>query len=182
MFVLVSMSPKMNPSTRSMEAFLFQQNEECVVGVFATKELAVNGISSYAGTSNAGKRALIYEMLPDGDKQKRVKIYEGSFPLCAPKISSNQEPIAHTFQLKLMRERIQKLEEKLESKCAEYNRLKISSNQEPIAHTFQLKLMRERIQKLEEKLESKCAECNRLKIDNSEMTTMINRMKDLIQV
>jgi len=147
MFVLVSMSPKMSPkmvsSTRNMEAFLFQQNEECVVGVFATKELAVHGISSYAGTSNAGKRALIYEMLPDGDKQKRVKIYEGSFPLCAPKISSNQEPIAHTFQLKLMRERIQKLEEKLESKCAE---------------------------------------CNRLKIDNSEMTTMINRMKDLIQV
>ena len=146
MFVLVSMSPKMDPSmvnARNMEAFLLQQNEECVVGVFATKELAVHGISSYAGTSNAGKKALIYEMLPDGDKQKRVKIYEGSFPLCAPKISSNQVPIAHTFQLKLMRERIQKLEEKLESKCAE---------------------------------------CNLLKIDNSEMTTMINRMKDLIQV
>jgi hypothetical protein len=144
MFVLVSMPPVyMDFHKHRITDLLAHSNDECVVGVFATKELAVHGISSYAGTSNAGKRALIYEMLPDGDKQKRVKIYEGSFPLCAPKISSNQEPIAHTFQLKLMRERIQKLEEKLESKCAE---------------------------------------CNLLKIDNSEMTTMINRMKDLIQV
>jgi hypothetical protein len=143
MFVLVSTNNMLDPMNNKIFAVLSQSTDECVVGVFTTKELAVKGISSYAGTSHTGKRALIYEMLPDGDKQKRVKIYEGSFPFCAPKLNSDQEPIAHAFQLKLMRSRIQKLEEKLEAKCAE---------------------------------------CNLLKIDNGEMTAMITRMKDFIQV
>ena len=130
MFVLVSVNKFVESTSFSvLRHDHIRSIEECVVGVFTTKELAVHSISAYAGTSYAGNRALIYEMLPDGNKQKRVKIYDGSFPLCAPKLSSNQEPITHVCQLKQMQERIQKLEEKLDAKCAECNRLKNDNEQ-----------------------------------------------------
>jgi hypothetical protein len=127
--------------------------DECVVGVFTTKELAIQGITAYSTTSHAGKVARIYQMLPDGDKQKRVKIYEGSFPLCAPKLSNDD-----------MNMSIQKLEETLK-------------------HFVEVSKFNTRhVQKLEEKLEAKAAECNHLKMDNNELTNLINRMKKLIQV
>ena len=122
--------------------------DECVVGVFTTKELAVHGISSYTGTPHAGKKAVIYEMVPTGDKQKRVKIYEGSFPLCAPTLKPII-PESSNLTLTLVRDK---------------------------------KILQERIQKLEEKLESKYAECKLLKADNDEMTALITRMRNMIQV
>jgi hypothetical protein len=151
MFVLVSSVGLSNIKQPTLSQMIGQN--ECVVGVFTTKELAIQGITAYSTTAHAGLVARIYQMLPDGDKQKRVKIYDGSFPLCAPKLSNED-----------LNTRIQKLEERLE---AESNRLKFNN---------------QRIQKLEEKLEAKAAECNHLKMDNNELTNLINRMKKLIQV
>jgi len=129
MFVLISMHS------------VLKNNDECIVGLFTTMELAIQGILD-SRRSHAGKKALIYEMLPDGDTQRRVKIYEGSFPiLYAPFLCTKQEP---------------------------------SVIPENTMHT--------RIQKLEEKLEAKCAELNNLKNDNREMSSLILRMKELIQV
>ena len=182
MFVLVSMPQKMQWRGQSLNDLLTSM-DECVVGVFATKDLAVQNISVHAGSSHAGKVALIYEMVPVGKKQKRVKIYEGSFPLCAPKTSDDKQPSLSYLngQTKIMNKRIQKLEEKLEAKGAECNRLKIE-NSEMTASNDLTKTLNKRIQRLEEKLEAKGAECNRLKIDTSEMAALVDRMKILIQV
>jgi tetrahydromethanopterin S-methyltransferase subunit G len=181
MFVLVSMPQKMQWRGQSLNDVLASM-DECVVGVFATKELAVQNISVYAGSSHAGKVALIYEMVPVGNKQKRVKIYEGSFPLCAPKMSDDKQPsLAYlNGQTKIMNKRIQKLEEKLEAKGAECNRLKIENSEMAVSNDF-TKIVNKHTQRLEEKLEAKGAECNRLKDENTEMRALINRMKILIQ-
>lgn len=176
MFVLVSMPPKMDPLARANVLDMLKPNmDECVVGVYASRELAVQAISTYAGAPHGGKAALIYEMVPDGDKQKRVKIYEGSFPSFCIKLTPPKEPsISYMSGLtKILNARVQKLEEKLEAKEAECNGLK---NGPKITD------MNARLQKLEEKLEAKCAECNLLKADNREMATLIGRMKKLIQV
>ena len=177
MFVLISMPPKMDPrGPVSVMDLLNPSRDECVLGVFATKELAVQGISAYTGTPHSGKTAVIYEMLPAGDKQKRVKIYEGSFPLFAPKLSSNKNETSLSNSLnKILNKRIQLLEEKLETKVAECNRLKNDTSPK-------ITDLSSRLQKLEEKLESKCAECNRLKADNDELSALITRMRHLIQV
>lgn len=142
MFVLISMHPSPKADGKyKISQILLSSEKECILGLFTTKELAIQGILTYAGTLHAGKTALIYEMLPDGVRQKRVKIYEGSFPLYAPESCTKQEP---------------------------------SVIPENTMHT--------RIQKLEEKLEAKCAELNNLKNDNREMSSLILRMKELIQV
>ena len=153
MFVLVSMIPPavdvdMIINRAKIMDQIHPNRDECVVGVFTTKELAVHGISSYTGTPHAGKKAVIYEMVPTGDKQKRVKIYEGSFPLCAPTLKPII-PESSNLTLTLVRDK---------------------------------KILQERIQKLEEKLESKYAECKLLKADNDEMTALITRMRNMIQV
>lgn len=146
MFVLISMPPKMDPLGRaSIIDILKPSMDECVLGVFTTKELAVQGISAYTGTPHAGKTAVIYEMLPDGDKQKRVKIYEGSFPLRAPKLSNDvkhkQSSTAHlNGYIKIMNKHIQRLEEKLEAKGAECNRLK-NDNTELVALIDRMKVL-----------------------------------------
>lgn len=154
MFVLVSMIPPADVHDffihrAKIMDMVHPNRDECVVGVFTTKELAVHGISSYTGTPHAGKKAVIYEMVPTGDKQKRVKIYEGSFPLCAPTLKPII-PESSNLTLTLVRDKN--------------------------------KILQERIQKLEEKLESKYAECKLLKADNDEMTALITRMRNMIQV
>ena len=98
---------------------------ESVLGVFHTKELAIQSIPAYSGTSHAGKGAVIYQMLQDGDKQKRVKIYEGTIPICSPKLDNQSE----NNVMKILNKRIQLLEEKLEAKAAECNRLKSENNE-----------------------------------------------------
>ena len=60
-------------------------------------------------------------MIPDGDKQKRLKIYEGTFPICSPKLNNDS---THNDVVKALNARIQKLEEKLEAKVAEVNNMK----------------------------------------------------------
>jgi len=144
MFVLISMDPVLKPHEYhkyKMTEILLPKKDECIVGVFTTKDLAIQGILA-AWRSHAGKTALIYEMLPDGVRQRRVKIYEGSFPLhYAPMLCTNQEPSI------------------------------IPEN-----------TLYKRLQKLEEKLEAKCAELNNLKNDNREMSSLILRMKELIQM
>jgi len=119
MFVLVS-----TPTPTSMDLHKYKMGEilkprmdEHVLGLYCTAELAIQAIMAYSETTHSGKMAFIYEMIPDGDKQKRVKIYEGTFPLRAPKLSKTQESSTIT-------QRLQKLEEKLEAKCAECVRLK----------------------------------------------------------
>jgi hypothetical protein len=182
MFVLVSMPQKMQWRGQSLNDVLASM-DECVVGVFATKDLAVQNISVYAGSSHAGKAALIYEMVPVGNKQKRVKIYEGSFPLCAPKKTSDDKQPSLAYlngHTKILNKRIQKLEEKLEAKGAECNRLKIENSEMAMSNDL-TKIVNKHTQRLEEKLEAKGAECNRLKDENTEMRALINRMKILIQ-
>jgi tetrahydromethanopterin S-methyltransferase subunit G len=179
MFVLISMPPKMDPRAHaSIIDLLNPSRDECVLGVFATKDLAVQGISAYTGTPHAGKTAVIYEMVPSGDKQKRVKIYEGSFPLFAVKLTSDihesSSRVSSTLN-KILNKRVQKLEEKLEAKVAECNNLRNDASPK-------INNLSSRLQKLEEKLESKCAECNLLKADNDEMSALITRMRDMIQV
>jgi hypothetical protein len=92
-------------------------------------------------------------MVPDGDKQKRVKIYEGSFPV----FSVNLTP-AHDSASARVRERV-------------YENLQART-----------KVLNERIQKLEEKLEEKAAECIKLKIGYDELSVLFRRMMDIIQV
>jgi hypothetical protein len=134
MFVLVSMAAKLAPFTHGIDIqkVLNHSTDEYVVAVFLTKELAIHSIPAYAGTLHAGRASVIYEMLPDGDKQKRVKIYEATFPVyaalkAAPK--KDVEPPAESNLMKVLDKRVQKLEEKLDTKCAECNVLKSENNE-----------------------------------------------------
>jgi hypothetical protein len=125
MFVLVSIPIRMDPNKYKMSTILLLSTDEYVLGLYSTKELAIQAIPAYSGTIHSGKAAIVYEMLPDGDKQKRVKIYEGTVPLHAPKLSNSQESSLKNMQLIAdITQRLQKLEEKLEAKCAECIRLK----------------------------------------------------------
>lgn len=99
---------------------VYRNIQETVVGVFPTIENAIHSIPSYF-TSQAGKIAIVYQMIPDGDKQKRLKIYEGTFPICSPKLNNDS---THNDVVKALNARIQKLEEKLEAKVAEVNNMK----------------------------------------------------------
>ena len=142
MFVLVSMAVKLDPFTHGIDIqkVLNQSTDEYVVAVFLTKELAIQSISTYAGTLHAGKASVIYEMLPEGDKQKRVRIYEATFPVyAAPKEAPKKEvePSAES-NLKVLDKRLQKLEEKLDTKCAECNVLK-NENSEMHAMIIRMK-------------------------------------------
>jgi hypothetical protein len=167
MFVLVSTIADPYATyarTKSMKDLMTVGGDECVLGVFTSKELAAKGIDAYAGTSHAGKTALIYQMVPDGIKQKRVKIYEGSFPLCTW-TSTSSTPMKKQPPVPPVKE------------------TPATPSGPTVAYLNGLsKIMSKRLQKLEEKLESKCTECNRLKTDNEEMTSLVNRMKAFIQV